>query len=111
MDARTDTSEKVRVAVTIGNWEERGNFFKGLGKRLASMNLLPEDSLDLGKRVRFLSIEDFNTTGLDGSRECRAGSDSRYCSFWRYDGQEAKSVAKGRRSGGGARTRTNPSRQ
>jgi len=102
MDARTETSGKVTVVVTIGETGENGEiFFRSLGKHLASVSLLPEGPPDLGRRARFLSIEDFNTTGLDGARECRAGSDSRYCTFWWYDGQVVKSGAKGGRWGQG----------
>lgn len=96
LDARTNVKPPVFVSFHIGDIEKRnaGNYLSGdLEQHLKACDLLPADYKELN-RVRFITIEDFGTTGLDGATGKDGGSPEKgnnFYDFWWREGMSGKS--------------------
>ncbi len=108
LDAGKPGENAVRLCFTFGtvNIENvRNVYFKDLERHLRECNLLPPDYSDFG-HIRFLTIEDFGTTGLDGDtgEKQRPQGRSNFYNFWWCEGKSKKSGREAGRWGLGKTT-------
>lgn len=94
LDARLLNSHPVRVKFTFGTDEKSDNdiYYKELIPHIQSTGLLPTGYSGTSK-VRFLTIEDFGTTGLDGPtnrEQIAAAGSGNYYNFWWCEGKSQK---------------------
>ncbi len=101
LDANKNGEYPVRVIFTVDSIEKsnaRSYFIGRLESHLKACDILPQD-YRISDRIRFLTIEDFGTTGLDGA----TGEDGRrpekgnnFFDFWWREGMSGK---RGREAG------------
>jgi len=109
LDARRDDQTKVKVCFTFGNVEksEVEQYLLGLIDHLRACDLLPQEytSSDF---LRFLTIEDFGTTGLDGPTGEKGPRPekgrSNFFDFWWREGISGKKKTRAGRWGLGKTT-------
>jgi len=101
LDERAPNEAVVKVRVYFGRvcCREIAPFLDGLGSHLSACGISPPQST---AEVRYLTIEDAGTTGLDG--ETRWPSDSNFSKFWHGEGTSLKSGRKAGRWGLGKTT-------
>ena len=102
LDAMRSGQTQVRVEYSIRHVpykELKANWLQNLDKHLLQVRLQPDDELSDDASVRVLSIEDFNTTGLNGSLV--EDDENPYFTFWWKEGTSSKSEGHGGRHGVG----------
>jgi len=98
LDARNDNMVSVRMYLGEAEYHRVSKYFDSLYPHLRASGLeFPSG----GGRVRFLTIEDYGTTGLDGDIK---RSDSNFYNFWWREGISAKGGRLGGRWGLGKTT-------
>lgn len=109
LDARSGGSESVRVRFdfkTVAKQDVEEEYLLDLVVHLRSSGLLPE-GYENSSELRFLVIEDFGTTGLDGPTGedgQRPADGSNFFGFWWQEGKSRKSGRKAGRWGLGKTT-------
>lgn len=96
LDARIQRSQPVRICFTFDSHvNDNSEYYKYLIQHLKSAELLPQEYKQT-RRIRFLTIEDFGTSGLDGpiTRFSTIKKESNYCDFWWREGISEKSGSK-----------------
>ena len=103
IDATLDTLQPLLVRFTFGEHGEATQYINGLIPHLQASGFFPVD-FDPGASIDYLTIEDYNTTGLNGfiQREqiISRGVKSNYYDFWWREGKSSKSGAQGGRCPG-----------
>lgn len=94
LDAKLQNNQPVRVKFTFGTHEKSDNdaYYSGLIPHAQHSGLLASSFSDT-KQIRYLTIEDFGTTGLDGptNRENMvAGIGGNFYNFWWCEGKSQK---------------------
>ena len=93
LDAKLPSEEKVHVSFTFGEHRPLDNkkYYDELIPHLTSSSLLP-DQYSNDSQIPFLTIEDFGTSGLDGTiwDEINEKASSNYYNFWRREGMSHK---------------------
>ncbi len=89
LDAAASPNSKVIIRFTIGHhlFSNADQFYQDL---LPHAKHAGFDVTLNSKKARFLVIEDFNTTGLDGSISAPANGGSNYYNFWWREGKSQK---------------------
>ena len=101
LDAKRSEEKKVFVRFYIGEMEKRNakNYFSSeLEHHLGACNFLPKDYAS-SNPIKFIAIEDFGTTGLDGATGedgSRPEKGNNFFDFWWREGMSGK---KGREAG------------
>lgn len=101
LDAKKSGTQTVSVRFCIGEVEKRnaGNYFSSeLEHHLGACNFLPKD-YGRSNRIKFIAIEDFGTTGLDGATGedgSRPEKGNNFFDFWWREGMSGK---RGREAG------------
>ncbi|MDP2920632.1 MAG: hypothetical protein Q8O43_10510 [Dehalococcoidia bacterium] len=94
LDARLPNNHPVRVKFLFGTHEKSDDdvYYKELLPHIQSSGLLPA-RYSTASEVHFLTIEDFGTTGLDGSisrEQIAAAGSGNYYNFWWCEGKSQK---------------------
>lgn len=94
LDARCKDQKQVTVRFTIGRVPKENikEYLEKLEPHLDAIGCLPPEHSS-HPNIRFLTIEDFGTTGLDGEtrRERRMSEKSNFYDFWWREGISSKS--------------------
>lgn len=105
LDARTNETDKVRVVISYGMEDKRNLriFFNGLESHLSAEEIRTSGIIDkIPDSISYIVLEDFGTTGLDGSIEW--ASYSNFSKFWHGEGTSFKKGKRGGRWGLGKTT-------
>jgi len=108
LDAKIEEVGPIRVNFILGNVrkERVRNYLGDLEPHLSACNLLG-DTYTSSDRIRFLTIEDYGTTGLDGATAedwSRPAERSNFYNFWWCEGKSRKSGREAGRWGLGKTT-------
>lgn len=109
LDAKKSGTQTVSVRFYIGEVEKRNvrdYFSSELEHHLDSCNFLPKD-YSKANRIKFIAIEDFGTTGLDGATGedgSRPEKGNNFFDFWWREGMSGKSGREAGRWGLGKTT-------
>lgn len=101
LDAKKSGTRTVSIRFYIGEVEkrnERNYFSRELEHHLGACNFLPQDYVR-SNRIKFIAIEDFGTTGLDGATGedgSRPEKGNNFFDFWWREGMSGK---RGREAG------------
>jgi hypothetical protein len=108
LDAKESNIDSIKIHFTLGKSTKKNveHYFTGLDQHLQACDLLPSDYREC-THVPFITIEDFNTTGLDGiiwESEKRPVGRSNFYNFWWCEGKSLKGGKEGGRWGLGKTT-------
>lgn len=101
LDAKKSGTQTVSVRFYIGGVEKRNvrNYFSSeLEHHLSAFNFLPKD-YGRANRIKFIAIEDFGTTGLDGATGEDGSSPEKGNNFFDFWWREGMSGKRGREAG------------
>lgn len=101
LDAKKSGTQTVSVRFYIGEVEKRNtkNYFSSeLEQHLKACNFLPKDYARLN-RIKFITIEDSGTTGLDGATGEDGSSPEKGNNFYDFWWREGMSGKRGREAG------------
>ncbi len=89
LDAAAPQNSKVVIHFTLGHhsFDDSDQFYQHLLPHAKNAGL---DISLTDRKARFLVIEDFNTTGLDGSIQAPTNGGSNYYNFWWREGKSQK---------------------
>lgn len=103
IDAVNDPTIPVTVRFALSRTRPKmEHLFEGLWEHLNASGILVDSPGRSG--FRYMSIEDFNTTGLTGEtsyRQCAFSNEGDFCNFWWVDSSSRKGLKKGGRWGVG----------
>ncbi len=100
LDAKLEHEEKIKVCFSFGNTSklDTKDYYEPLIPHLRASKLI-KDEFEIREDIRFISIEDYNTKGLDGAITRIEKNKGNYYSFWWYEGKSNKTGASAGRWG------------
>jgi len=109
LDARSESEERVKVSFKLGtvNRDSIENMLSGLITHLQSVGFCKNHQNDLfgdNNDINYLLIEDYGTTGLNGSFSRTEKESSNFYDFWWREGLSSKKGSKGGKWGLGKNT-------
>ncbi|MGC8742851.1 MAG: hypothetical protein ACP5T0_03090 [Verrucomicrobiia bacterium] len=109
LDARSEGEERVKVSFKLGtvSWDSIQNLLFGLIPHLESVGLWKNQQnmrFENNDDINYLLIEDYGTTGLNGSISRTKKDSSNFYDFWWREGLSSKKGSKGGKWGLGKNT-------